>query len=106
MELSGKKVLVIGAARSGVAAARFLAARGAIVALNDRKPIEEWTDEARALKETSVGLLAGELPMWLMDQIGLGVLGRGGAAKLLPARCMERAGVGVIGGGVCGEGLV
>ena len=54
MELSGKKVLVIGAARSGVAAARFLVARGAIVALNDRKPLAEWTEEAHALKEAGV----------------------------------------------------
>jgi UDP-N-acetylmuramoylalanine--D-glutamate ligase len=40
VELKGKKVLIIGAARSGVAAARFLMDRGAIVALNDQKPIE------------------------------------------------------------------
>ena len=35
-----KKVLIIGAARSGIAAAKFLVNQGAIVALNDRKPIE------------------------------------------------------------------
>ena len=97
MELSGKKVLVVGAARSGVAAARFLAAHGAIVALNDRKPIEEWTDEARALKESGVGLIAGELPMWLMDQIELVVLSPGVPTKSIPARYMERAGAEVIG---------
>ena len=97
MELSGKKVLVIGAARSGVAAARFLAARGAIVALNDRKPLAEWATEARALKETGVGLVPGELPMWLMDQIELVVLSPGVPTKAIPARYMERAGAEVIG---------
>jgi UDP-N-acetylmuramoylalanine--D-glutamate ligase len=97
VELSGKKVLVIGAARSGVAAARFLAARGAIVALNDRKAIEEWTDEARALKAEGVGLLAGDVPMWLMDQIELVVTSPGVPPKNIPVRYMDRAGAEVIG---------
>lgn len=97
MQLEGKKVLVIGAARSGVAAARFLAARGAIVALNDRKPLEEWTDEARALKAEGVGLLAGDVPMWLMDQIELVVTSPGVPSKNIPVRYMERAGAEVIG---------
>lgn len=97
MELSGKKVLVIGAARSGIAAARFLASRGATVALNDRKAIEEWTDEARALKAEGVGLLAGDVPMWLMDQIELVVVSPGVPAKNIPVRYMERAGAEVIG---------
>jgi UDP-N-acetylmuramoylalanine--D-glutamate ligase len=97
VELSGKKVLVIGAARSGVAAARFLAARGAVVALNDRKAIEEWTEEARALKSSGVGLLAGDVPMWLMDQIELVVVSPGVPSKNIPVRYMERAGAEVIG---------
>jgi UDP-N-acetylmuramoylalanine--D-glutamate ligase len=97
VELSGKKVLVIGAARSGVAAARFLAARGATVALNDRKPVEEWTEEARALKAEGVGLVAGDVPMWLMDQIELVVTSPGVPPKNIPVRYMERAGAEVIG---------
>ncbi|HKP72033.1 MAG TPA: UDP-N-acetylmuramoyl-L-alanine--D-glutamate ligase [Pyrinomonadaceae bacterium] len=97
MQVEGKKVLVIGAARSGVAAARFLAARGAIVALNDRKAIEEWTNEARALKGEGVGLLAGDVPMWLMDQIELVVTSPGVPSKNIPVRYMDRAGAEVIG---------
>jgi UDP-N-acetylmuramoylalanine--D-glutamate ligase len=97
MDLAGKKVLVVGAGRSGVAAARFLAARGAIVALNDRKAIEEWTDEARALKAEGVGLVPGEPPMWLMDQIQLVVLSPGVPTKAIPVRYCERAGAEVIG---------
>jgi UDP-N-acetylmuramoylalanine--D-glutamate ligase len=97
MELSGKKVLVVGAGLSGVAAARFLAARGAVVALNDRKPIEEWTEEARALKDLGVGLLAGDAPMWLLDQIQLVVLSPGVPSKSIPVRYAERAGAEVIG---------
>ena len=40
-EYSGKKVLVVGAARSGVAAAEFLLARGATVVLTDCRRLEE-----------------------------------------------------------------
>ena len=97
MELSGKKVLVVGAGRSGVAAARFLAARGATVALGDRKALGEWTDEARALKAEGVGLLPGEPPMWLMDQIQLVVLSPGVPTKAIPVRYCERAGAEVVG---------
>lgn len=97
MELSGKKVLVVGAGLSGVAAARFLAARGAVVALNDRKPLEEWSDEARSLKDAGVGLLAGDAPMWLLDQIQLVVLSPGVPTKSIPVRYCERAGAEVIG---------
>jgi UDP-N-acetylmuramoylalanine--D-glutamate ligase len=74
-----------------------LAARGATVALNDRKPIEEWTQEARALKAEGVGLLAGDVPMWLMDQIELVVVSPGVPAKNIPVRYMDRAGAEVIG---------
>jgi UDP-N-acetylmuramoylalanine--D-glutamate ligase len=97
MELSGKKVLVVGAGLSGVSAARFLAARGATVALNDRKPLEEWADEARALKSEGIGLLPGDAPMWLLDQIQLVVLSPGVPTKSIPVRYAERAGAEVVG---------
>jgi UDP-N-acetylmuramoylalanine-D-glutamate ligase len=67
LELLGKKTLVLGAGKSGVACAGFLRERGAVVALHDRKPIAEWTDEARSLKEQNVGLMDGQIPSWLLD---------------------------------------
>jgi UDP-N-acetylmuramoylalanine--D-glutamate ligase len=97
LELAGKKVLIIGAARSGIAAARFLVDRGAIVALNDQKPIENWSAEALALKEAGVGLLPGEAPSWLLDQIELVVVSPGVPATIIPIRYAERAGAEVIG---------
>ncbi len=97
MEVAGKKVLVIGAGRSGIAAARFLAARGAIVALNDRKLVEEWSDEAQSLKAEGVGLLSGDVPSWLLDQLELVVLSPGVPSKGIPVRYAERAGAEVIG---------
>src|ERR1051325_2158669 len=98
MELDGKKVLVIGAGRSGVAAARFCAARGALVVLNDRKEFIDWSNDALALKgEGVVKLLAGDVPSWLLDQIELVVISPGVPAKSIPARSADRAGAEVLG---------
>ncbi|MBV8855510.1 MAG: UDP-N-acetylmuramoyl-L-alanine--D-glutamate ligase [Acidobacteria bacterium] len=98
MELDGKKVLVIGAGRSGVASARFLAARGALVVLNDRKEFIDWPNDALALKgEGVVKLLAGDVPSWLLDQIELVVVSPGVPSKSIPIRYAERAGAEVVG---------
>lgn len=97
MEVAGKKILVVGAARSGIASASFLNEKGAIVALNDRKPIENWSPEALALKDKGVGLMPGETPGWLLDQIDLLVVSPGVPVKSIPIRYAERAGAEVIG---------
>jgi UDP-N-acetylmuramoylalanine--D-glutamate ligase len=97
LEVAGKKVLVIGAARSGIACAKFLAARGATVALNDRKAIENWSTEAVALKAEGIGCLPGEVPGWLLDQLDLVVVSPGVPTKSIPVRYAERAGAEVIG---------
>jgi UDP-N-acetylmuramoylalanine--D-glutamate ligase len=98
MELSGRKTLVLGAGKSGIASAKFLAARGAIVALHDKKPVESWSDEARGLKEAfNVGLIDGNLPSWLLDQIDLVVISPGVPTNSIPARYVERKDGEVIG---------
>ncbi len=97
MDVNGKKVLIIGAGRSGIAASRFLAARGAVVALNDRKPFVDWPNEALRLKGEGVGLLTGDVPSWLLDQVELVVLSPGVPTKSIPARYADRAGAEVIG---------
>jgi UDP-N-acetylmuramoylalanine--D-glutamate ligase len=97
MEIEGRKALVIGAARSGIASARFLAQRGATVALNDRKPLSEWKPEALALKTEGVGLVEGDPPSWLLDQIDLVVVSPGVPTKSIPIRYADRRGAEVIG---------
>ncbi|HEX7998313.1 MAG TPA: UDP-N-acetylmuramoyl-L-alanine--D-glutamate ligase [Pyrinomonadaceae bacterium] len=97
MEVAGKKVLVMGAARSGIACARFLIERGAVVALNDRKPVAEWPAETLALKASGVGLIAGDVPTWLLDQLELVVVSPGVPTASIPIRYAERAGAQVIG---------
>src|SRR5207237_892912 len=97
MEIAGRKALVIGAARSGIASARFLAQRGATVALNDRKPLSEWKPEALELKTEGVGMVEGDPPSWLLDQIDLVVVSPGVPTKSIPIRYADRRGAEVIG---------
>ena len=97
MELQGKKTLVLGAGKSGVAAAEFLARHGAVVALHDKKPIAEWTAEASSLKTKKIGLLEGQIPSWLLDQIDLVVVSPGVPTDSIPARYVGRKDGEVIG---------
>ena len=98
MQIEGRKALVLGAGKSGVASARFLAAHGATVALHDKKAVEEWNEDARSLKERKgVGLISGELPSWLLDQIDLVVISPGVPTNTIPARYVDRKDGEVIG---------
>ncbi len=97
MILEGRKTLVLGAGKSGVGVARFLAKNGATVALHDKKPVENWSDEARSLKTEKVGLIDGDLPSWLLDQIDLVVISPGVPTNSIPARYVERKDGEVIG---------
>ncbi len=98
MDLTGKKSLVLGAGKSGVASSQFLAERGAVVALHDQKPVEEWSDAARSLKDVhNIGLISGDLPSWLLDQIDLVVISPGVPTNTIPARYVDRKDGEVIG---------
>jgi UDP-N-acetylmuramoylalanine--D-glutamate ligase len=98
MQIEGRKSLVLGAGKSGVASARFLAERGATVALHDRKPVEEWSDEARSLKASyNVAQISGEIPSWLLDQIDLVIVSPGVPTNTIPARYVDRKDGEVIG---------
>jgi UDP-N-acetylmuramoylalanine--D-glutamate ligase len=59
MELRGKRVVVVGLARSGVAAARFLVSQGACVVATDRKPATELGAEVPLLAGPGVRLELG-----------------------------------------------
>ena len=59
MELAGKQVLVVGMARSGVAAARLCARRGAHVVATDRKAPRELPAEVVNLEKEGVRLELG-----------------------------------------------
>lgn len=59
LPLPGRKVVVVGAARSGTAAAALLNRRGCVVTLSDRRPEAELDPAARALGRAGVALEAG-----------------------------------------------
>jgi UDP-N-acetylmuramoylalanine--D-glutamate ligase len=50
MDLRGKKVLVVGMARTGIATAKFLQAKGSLLTTTELKPEEEMKEAVRELK--------------------------------------------------------
>jgi UDP-N-acetylmuramoylalanine--D-glutamate ligase len=58
-DLGGRRVTVLGFARSGIALARFLVDAGAIVTVYDARPIDELDEAVAALDGRVVRLLAG-----------------------------------------------
>ncbi len=98
MNIEGRKALVLGAGKSGVESVRFLASHGAVVALHDKREVESWSETARSLKTShSVGLIAGDIPSWLLDQIDLVVISPGVPTNTIPARYVDRKDGEVIG---------
>ncbi|HSE97269.1 MAG TPA: UDP-N-acetylmuramoyl-L-alanine--D-glutamate ligase [Blastocatellia bacterium] len=96
MQLEGKKVLVVGIARSGVAAARLLVSRGAVVTANDLKTGLEMETEIAQLKQLGVSLSLGSHPEPLFLNADLIVVSPGVPAALAPLSAAARAGVRVI----------
>lgn len=69
IELRGKRVLVVGLARTGVAASVFCAERGASVTATDQKPEKELAQEAAAVSAKGIALaLDGPEPGNLLKQ--------------------------------------
>lgn len=66
-DFENKKVLVLGLARSGEAAARLLAKLGAIVTVNDGKPFED-NPSAQSLLEEGIKVICGSHPLELLDE--------------------------------------
>ena len=58
-DLRGRRAVVLGLARSGVAASRFLADAGAVVAAYDRRPVADLADAVAALGARPVRLALG-----------------------------------------------
>src|SRR4030066_133392 len=54
MDLKGKKVLVVGMARTGIAAAKFLKGKGSLVTTTEVKPKEEMREAVEALRGMNV----------------------------------------------------
>lgn len=66
-EIQGKKVLVLGLAKSGEAAARLLVKLGAVVTVNDGKSFED-NPAAQALVEEGLTVVCGDHPLELLEE--------------------------------------
>ena len=60
-------IVVLGLARQGLAAARWLTAQGAHVTISDMKPAEELTAEIETLHDVDVKFALGGHPLSLLD---------------------------------------
>lgn len=96
MEVGGKHILIVGAARSGIAAAHFLRARGARVTLNDARPVEQWP-EARELSAAGIEIVGGGHPLELFAEADLIVVSPGVPLAQEAFQHARKAGVPVIG---------
>src|SRR2546425_5518161 len=96
MTVEGKKVLVVGLARSGVAAARLLASRGAVVIASDLKPQYELREAASELRKLDVMLSLGGHPESLFENADLIVLSPGVPADLPQLEAARRARIEII----------
>lgn len=95
MRMEGKKVLVVGMARSGIAAAQFLARLNARVTINDAKP-EAELKEAPALREQGIDIVGGSHPRALFENSDLIVVSPGVPLALEVFAQARAAGVPVI----------
>lgn len=93
---SDRPVVVIGLARSGVAAAEFLVRRGAEVVAADRKPETELNAEALALRSLGVRLELGQHRTETFTGASLVVVSPGVPWELPQLEAARQAGVPVI----------
>ena len=97
MQIAGRRVLVVGAALSGVAVARFLLARGAHVTLSDRRPGEELPEAQQLAREGGVYLETGGHNRRTFLEQDLVVVSPGVSSELPELGAARSAGVAVIG---------
>jgi UDP-N-acetylmuramoylalanine--D-glutamate ligase len=79
----GKRVLVIGAARQGLALSRYLSSQGAVVTLNDSQPEENISSIRKELAPLNVTCVFGSHPESLLEKTDL-VCVSGGVPLDLP----------------------
>src|SRR5262245_10587915 len=96
MQVDGKNILVVGLARSGMAAAEFLAARGARVVVNDAKPEGELKGAAE-LRAKGIEVVSGSHPRELFENSELIVVSPGVPLALEPFQRARVAGAAIIG---------
>ena len=80
---SGQRVVILGAARQGIALARYLVSHGATVVMNDRMPESELQEARRALEDLPIEWVYGGHPLDALDGANL-ICPSGGVPLTLP----------------------
>lgn len=96
MDLAGKKILVVGLAKSGLAVARFASARGAIVTANDAKSAELLQRVTAELQQLSVNVILGQHPEVLFTSQDLIVISPGVPSDIPAVTAARSAGVKIV----------
>ena len=73
----GKRILMIGAARQGIALSQYLSKQGAEVILNDRRSEEELVEARKELADWDIIWITGSHPMEALENVDLVCLSGG-----------------------------
>lgn len=68
---NNQRIVILGAARQGVALARYLGSKGVRVVLSDLRPLEEFSSERKILSDYSIHWVCGQHPSSLLDNTDL-----------------------------------
>lgn len=97
MDFHGKRILVVGLARSGWSAINVLSKRAAVLSACDSKSAEEIGERYLALKDLGVKLYTGSYPVIEKDDYDLLVVSPGVPLQIAPVKQAYKAGIPVIG---------
>jgi UDP-N-acetylmuramoylalanine--D-glutamate ligase len=95
--LSGKRILVIGAARSGLAAAKYLQQKRAGVTLTDAKPREKLNREVLNLETEGIRLMLGADPEIMPMSYDYAVISPGVPLSIPLVKKIKEAGIPLLG---------
>jgi UDP-N-acetylmuramoylalanine--D-glutamate ligase len=95
-EYNGRKVVILGLARSGVAVAKLFHEMGAVVTVNDKKELDQCP-EAEELTALGISVICGSHPTDLIDkEVALVVKNPGIPYAVHPVAEAERLGIEVV----------
>jgi len=92
-DLNGKRVVMLGLARQGIALARYLAEQGALVTVSDVKTAEQLAEAIKSLDGLPLKYALGGHPMELLDGCDLLCLSGGVSVDLPIAVEAQRLGI-------------
>ncbi|MDK2835880.1 MAG: UDP-N-acetylmuramoylalanine--D-glutamate ligase [Thermosediminibacterales bacterium] len=96
MDFKGKKVLIIGMAKTGLSVASFLHDHGAEVLVNDIKSRDEVSEEVKILESKGIKTFTGSHPEKLLDDVNLVIPSPGVSLNIPILREAKRRGLHII----------